>query len=277
MKSRNSSPATAGRDSNTLVTVSEVAEQVGREILESRLEPGAWATALYECDGKRQDALAVYTRLRVRQLTKQRRVRLAKVSNFEARRLAICMGDQATRDSIARTVQEMLGNSPTRGKAKNFAKPRMSLIWMSILFFGTAGTVSSFGRLFSHLLPESVSHPLTLVALLAGVGAVWSAMVLRYYLPKRWIMLGWNSGLVLTCNLLCLCSVFLGTKLIKRAVATGANPLAAEQQQASAPVRTTLNPATSQNAPVRTSIRKSGHPKEPYLVSAAPAKTSGKQ
>ncbi len=59
MKSRNSSPATAGRDSNTLVTVSEVAEQVGREILESRLEPGAWATALYECDGKRQDALAL--------------------------------------------------------------------------------------------------------------------------------------------------------------------------------------------------------------------------
>lgn len=276
MKSRNSSPATAGRDSNTLVTVSEVAEQVGREILESRLEPGAWATALYECDGKRQDALAVYTRLRVRQLTKQRRVRLAKVSNFEARRLAICMGDQATRDSIARTVQEMLGHGGTR-KAKNFAKPRMSLIWMSILFFGTAGTVASFGRLFSHLLPESITSPLTMVALLAGVGVVWSAMVLRYYLPKRWIMLGWNSGLVVTCNLLCLSSVLLGTKLIKKAVASGDSPLAAEQQQAASPVRTTLNPATSQNTPVRTSIRKSADPKEPYLVSATPAKTTGKQ
>ncbi|RYD20463.1 MAG: hypothetical protein EOP88_14970 [Verrucomicrobiaceae bacterium] len=276
MKSRNSSPAPAGRDSNTLVTVSEVAEQVGREILESRLEPGAWATALYECDGKRQDALAVYTRLRVRQLTKQRRVRLAKVSNFEARRLAICMGDQATRDSIARTVQEMLGHGGTR-KAKNFAKPRMSLVWMSILFFGTAGTVASFGRLFSHLLPESITSPLTMVALLAGVGVVWSAMVLRYYLPKRWIMLGWNSGLVVTCNLLCLCSVLLGTKVIKRAVASGESPMATEQRQAAAPVRTSLNPATSQNAPVRTSIRKSGDPKEPYLVSATPAKATGKQ
>lgn len=274
MKSRNSSPATAGRDSNTLVTVSEVAEQVGREILESRLEPGAWATALYECDGKRQDALAVYTRLRVRQLTKQRRVRLAKVSRFESRKLAICMGDQATRDSIARTVQEMLGNT-TRGTSMNFAKPKLSIIWLAILFFGTAGTVSSFGRLFAHLLPESIAHPLTLVALLAGVGAVWSAMVLRYYLPKRWIMLGWNSGLVLTCNVLCLSSVFLGTKVIKNAVATGAAPLAVEQQ-AAAPVRTTLNPATSQNAPVRISIRKSGDPKEPYLVSATPEKSSGK-
>lgn len=276
MKSRNSSPASAGRDSNTLVTVSEVAEQVGREILESRLEPGAWATALYECDGKRQDALAVYTRLRVRQLTKQRRVRLAKVSSFESRKLAICMGDQATRDSIARTVQEMLGHGGPRGKSRNFAKPRMSLIWMGILFFGTAGTVASFGRLFSHLLPDSITSPLTLVSLLAGVGVVWSAMVLRYYLPKRWIMLGWNSGLVLTCNVLCLCSVFLGTKVIKRAVASGASPLAVEQQ-AVVPVRMTPESATSQNRPVRTSIRKSANPKEPYLVSATPEKSSGKQ
>jgi hypothetical protein len=274
MKTRNSTTATAGRESNTLVTVSEVAEQVGREILESRLEPGAWATALYQCDGRRQDALAVYTRLRVRQLTKQRRVRLAKVSSFESRRLAICMGDQATRDSIARTIQEMLGN-PTRGKSINFVKPRISLIWLSILFFGTAGTVSSFGRLFSHLLPQSLAQPLTLIALLAGVGAVWSAMVLRYYLPKRWIMLGWNTGLVLICNVLCISSVLLGTKVIKRAVATGTNPLASEQQ-AVPTVRPTHLPATSQNLPVRTTIRKTAISKEPYLVSASPEKSSAK-
>lgn len=273
MKASNSTSAPAGKDSNTLITVSEVAEQVGREILEARLEPGAWATALYESDGKRQDALAVYTRLRVRQLTKQRRVRLAKVSMFESRRLAICMGDQATRDSISRTIQEMLG-SPARGKSINFVKPRLSLVWLTILFFGTAGTVSSFGRLFSHLLPDSLAHPLTLIALLAGVGAVWSAMVLRYYLPKRWIMLGWNTGLVLTCNVLCLSSVFLGTKVIKRAVSTGASPISI--QQAAAPVRTKLSPATSQNGPVRTTIRKTGGPKDTYLVSAAPVKSPGK-
>ncbi|MES2439140.1 MAG: hypothetical protein V4584_08730 [Verrucomicrobiota bacterium] len=253
MKTRNSTTANAGKDSNTLITVSEVADQVGREILESRLEPGAWATALYECDGKRQDALAVYTRLRVRQLTKQRRVRLAKVSMFESRRLAICMGDQATRDSIARTIQEMLGN-PTRGKSKNFVKPRLSIIWLMVLFFGTAGSVASIGRLFAHRLPESLAHPVILIAMLAGVGAVWSAMVLRYYLPKRWIMLGWNSGLVVTCNVLCLSSLFLGTKVIKRAMASSNQIFPTEQAAPAAPLTSSVKPA-KKNEPVLVKAR----------------------
>ena len=67
MKTEKTTPAQVAKESNTLVTVTEVAEQVGREILESRLEPGAWATALYECGGKRQDALALYARLRAPQ------------------------------------------------------------------------------------------------------------------------------------------------------------------------------------------------------------------
>lgn len=215
MRTRDTTTASVAKDTNPLITVSEVAERVGREILESSLEPGAWATALYECEGRKEDALAVYTRLRVRQLMKQRRVRLAKVGMFESRRLMVCMGDQETRDTIARTIQEMLGN-PTRGKSINFVKPKLSFIWMSVLFFGAAGTASSLGRLFSHLLPDSIRNPLSLVALLVGVGAVWTAVALQHYLPKRWIMLSWNSCLVLTCNVLCLTSLLLGAKVIKR-------------------------------------------------------------
>lgn len=214
MKTRDTT-ASVVKDTNSLITVSEVAERVGREILESSLEPGAWATALYECRGRREDALAVYTRLRVRILMKQRRLRLAKVNMLESRRLMICMGDQEARDAIARTVQEVLGN-PTREKSSNFVKPKLSFIWMSVLFFGSAGTASSLGRLFSHLLPDPIRNPLSLVALLVGVVAVWTALALRHYLPKRWIMLGWNSCLVYTCSILCLTSLLLGVKVIKR-------------------------------------------------------------
>lgn len=251
MNTSTSSPATAGIDSNSLITVSEVAEQVGREILESQLEPGAWATALYQCEGKRQDALALYTQLRVRRLTKQRRVRLAKIRSFESRRIVHCMGDQTTRDSIAETIQAMLGN-PCRDKSMNYLKPRLSIMWLAILFFGIAGTVSSLGRLLATLLPEFLENQVTLVALLAGAGAVCCAVIIRQLLPKRWLMLGWNTGLVLTCNVVCLMSLFLGTKLIKQAIAT--DTVAFSAQPVSSPVKTTIV------KPTRTA--------EPYLVSA---------
>lgn len=240
MNTPNSKPAKAGKESSALVTVTEVAEQVGREILESKLEPGAWATALYESGGKRQEALALYARLRVRKLTKQRRIRLAKVRSFESRRLSKCMGDNETREMIAQTIQDMLLNNRS-GQSKNFMKPRLSIIWLFVLFIGTAGTVASLGRLFLKDIPETLGNPVTLVSLLAGVGAVWAALVLRFFLPKRWVMLGWNTGLVVTCNVVCLSSLFLGTKVIRHAIATGADPAAV--QQSPQPIK------TSQNAP----------------------------
>ncbi len=254
------SPASAGRDSNTLITVSEVAEQVGREILESQMEPGAWATALYESEGRREDALALYTRLRIRRLSKQRRVRLAKVRSFESRRLLNCMGDQATRESLAKTIQEMLGNAKSRGKPMNFMKPRLSIVWLAVLYFGTAGTVASLGRLFGSFLPDILSHTPVLVAMLAGVGSVWSAVVIRQFLPKRWIMLGWNTGLVLTCNVVCLSSLLLGTKVIREACTS---------EMAIAPSRTA-------QAPARTVLVKPREMKEPYLVSTATTKHQNK-
>jgi hypothetical protein len=259
MNSETSKPAKAGKDSSTLVTVTEVAEQVGREILDSRLEPGAWATALYECGGRRQEALAMYARLRVRKLTKQRRIRLAKVKSFESRRLAHCMGDQATRELLAKTIQEML-NSSRRGQSQNFLKPRISVLWLFILFVGTAGTVASLGRLYSSYLPENMANPVTMLAMLAGVASVWGALVLRLFLPKRWIMLGWNTGLVVTCNVLCLSSLFLGTKVIKRAIATGTVVFPVHQVSATpAPTPTVKKPVEKE---------------KPYLVSTGSKKRS---
>ena len=156
------------------------------------------------------------------------------------------MGDKATRDLLAKTIQEML-DSPKRGATLNFVKPKLSLVWLFVLFIGTAGSAASLGRLFIHHLPDSFGHPVTLVALLAGVGSVWGALVLRYFLPKRWIMLCWNSGLVVTCNIVCLSSLFLGTKVIKRAVA--ADAVVFPLQQAAAPLRSASSkPAATMNS-----------------------------
>lgn len=241
-----------GSESSTLITVTEVAEQVGREILESRLEPGAWATALYECGGKRQDALAMYARLRVRKLTKQRRIRLAKVRSFESRRLNKCMGDQATRELLAKTIQEML-DSPKRGSALNFMKPKLSVLWLMVLFIGAAGTTASLARLHDEKLAGLIPQPMSLVALLAGVAAVAGAVVLRYFLPKRWVMLGWNSGLVVACNVVCLSSLFFGTKVIRRAIAAD-TVVFPTHQTAPAPVKVVVtkpSPAYLVSAPIR--------------------------
>lgn len=253
MNSATSKPAPAGNDSNTLITVTEVAEQVGREILESQLEPGAWATALYESGGKRQEALALYARLRVRALTKHRRVRLEKVKSFESRRLVHCMGDKATRELLAKTIQDMLQSS-RRGRSLNFMKPKLSFLWLFILFVGSAGTVASFGRLFSVHLPELLIHSLTPVALFAGVGSVSAALLLRYCLPKRWIMLGWNTGLIAVCNLVCLSSLFLGTKVIKHAVAAG-NADFPMQQVSASPAKATPAKPTGMANPYMVSTR----------------------
>lgn len=235
MNKDNATPANPGKDPRVLAAAREVAEQVGREILESRLEPGAWATALAESKGRKQEALAAYTRIRVRQLTKIHRMQKVKNRSFESRRIAKCMGDNETREAIARTIQDMLHNSRSDGSTKNYFKPKVSFLWLMLLFIGTAGSVASLCRMLVPRFPEHFNHPPVLIAALAGVATVWGALVLRYFLPKRWVALGWNTGIVVACNLVCLCSLFLGTKLIKQAVARGTSVVPA--QEAARPVK----------------------------------------
>lgn len=253
MNPENSSSANSGKDPRVLAAAREVAEIVGREILESRLDPGAWATALAEGRGKKPEALAAYTRIRIHQLTQLHRMQKVKNRSFESRRLAKCMGDQETRESIARTIQEILHNRGRYGSlSQNYMKPRLSVLWLTLLFIGSAGTVASLSRLFVSRYPEFFNHPPVLLATLVGVATVWGALVLRYFLPKRWIIIGWNSGLIIACNLLCLCSLFLGTKLIKRNIASGA---------VAAPIHQTGKPA-----PKTAAAPKKSDPK-PYLAS----------
>ena len=195
----------------------EVAELVGKEILESRLEPGAWALALSECRGEHEEALSAYARIRMRRLKPKRKVQHAKRDCLEQRRMASCLGVDAPTLTSRRSIQDLL-QSPNRGKELNFLNPKLSLTWLSILMLGCAGMVATFGRLMADVLPDSVNRGLPMVSIAAALLALAVVLVLRKVLPKPWIMEGWNTGMIATCNLVCLASLFFGAKLVKRSV-----------------------------------------------------------
>ena len=186
----------------------DVAKQVGREILENRLDPGTWAQALSSSGGERQEALAAYARIRIQQVTTRRRLRNSKVKSFEFRRVTKCFG--------VKTVHDLLQRS-NPGKQLNFLKPRLSLFSLMTLGIGAAGCVAAAGRLLEPSLPEKLTALLPVVALVCGLAAVTAVISLRFILPKRWIMLGWNAGMQFACMVACFASLLFGVKLIAHA------------------------------------------------------------
>lgn len=186
----------------------EVTTQVGQEILENRLDPGTWATALSSSQGKRQEALATYARLRIQQVSTHRRIQYKKTKSFESRRLLQCFG--------VKTVQDLLDRS-NPSKQLNYLKPKLSVVSLAVLWIGSAGGVGALGRLFSDDLPAALAPVLPLVAVFAGLVVVSTVLMLRFNLPKRWIMLGWNTGLTCACTMACFSSLLGGVSLIAQA------------------------------------------------------------
>ncbi|MES2659933.1 MAG: hypothetical protein V4689_15035 [Verrucomicrobiota bacterium] len=186
----------------------EVARLVGQEILEKRLDPATWATALSASGGEHQEALAAYARIRIQQVGSRRRLRQSKVKSFEFRRVTQCFGVKTVQDLLQRT---------NPGKQLNFLKPRLSVISLMTLGIGSAGCVAAAGRLLDRFLPDMLSAAVPLLAVLCGLATVTAAVSLRFLLPKRWVMLGWNSGLQLACMAACFASLLFGVKLIAHA------------------------------------------------------------
>jgi hypothetical protein len=185
----------------------EIAERVGQEILRDQLEPGAWATALAASGGEKQDALAVYARIRIRKLATERRTRQAKSRSFEARRLTTCLG--------IKTVQDLLDRS-NRGGRLNFLRPKLSVTWLLILMIGCTGSVACLARLLEPFMPDRFEKPALFSAPLLGIAAVGIALLSRALLPKNWVMQGWNTGLALVGSMACFGSLYLGAKLVAR-------------------------------------------------------------
>jgi hypothetical protein len=185
----------------------EIAERVGQEILRDQLEPGAWATALAASGGERQDALAVYARIRIRKLATERRTRQAKSRSFEARRLTTCLG--------IKTVQDLLDRS-NRGGRLNLLRPKLSVTWLLILMIGSTGSIACLVRLLEPFMPDRFEKLALLAAPVLGIVAVGIALLSRALLPKNWVMQGWNTGLALAGSMACFGSLYLGAKLVAR-------------------------------------------------------------
>ncbi|MCW1914485.1 hypothetical protein OJ996_12930 [Luteolibacter sp. GHJ8] len=185
----------------------EIAERVGQEILRDQLEPGAWATALAASGGKKQDALAVYARIRIRKLANERRTRQAKSRSFEARRLNTCLG--------IKTVQDLLDRS-NRGGRLNLIRPKLSVIWLLILMLGCTGSMACLARLLEPFMADRFEKPALFAAPFAGIAAVGFALLARALMPKNWVMHGWNTGLSFVGAMACFGSLYLGAKLVAR-------------------------------------------------------------
>jgi hypothetical protein len=206
----------------------EVARQVGLEILEGRYEPAAWASALAESGGRHQQAVAAYARIRMRRLEPFSQRRHAKTESLEARRLRNCLGAPA-KPSVAMSVRELLrGRKPLQ--TLNLFKPRLSRLWLTILLLGTAGTVAGLGRLASQMMPDHVSSSLPVICLMSAVITCGVAMLLWNLLPKRWILIGWNTCMIAACNILCLGSLALGAKVISKTVRSGGVTVSYQQR-----------------------------------------------
>jgi len=217
--------------------LSKLAEQVGREILESRLEPGAWARALYQCNGKRHEALQLYTRIRLHELSLVHKDHQAKSHSFESRRVNKCMGDWKVRQTFLRDLNSITSFpescpvaagerkspsqallTPRNGPPLNFLKATMPTIWLWILFLGTASTLALLARLAAPGFTGVLAHLLTVLSLLAAAVTVWAALGVRQILSREWIIMGWKPLLVVSCNVVCISSLFLSAKVIRKSV-----------------------------------------------------------
>ena len=62
-------------------------KRIGEEVLSAELDPAAWAQALAECRGTRDDALALYARIRSEDIKRTESERKGKVVELETRRM----------------------------------------------------------------------------------------------------------------------------------------------------------------------------------------------
>ncbi len=179
----------------------ELAELVGLEILRNELDPAAWSRALAATDGVRQDALAEYTRIRIRQLSADRP---ARASVFAGRHLK--------RRSV-RSVQDILERS-NRGDRLNLPKPKLSLAALVILMLGITASTVCLVKWFEPFVPVQLRTWLPLWGPLAGVSAVLGALLARSLLPKFTVRHDWNTWVAIVGVTACSASLYLGSKLV---------------------------------------------------------------
>jgi hypothetical protein len=80
---------------------------------------------------------------------------------------------------------------------------------------------------------------------------VGGVLMLRALLPKRWVMLGWNTGFTTLCSLACFASLCFGAKLISRTSPEVIQKITSGPTAISAPVPVPAAPSSPAPAPAR--------------------------
>lgn len=185
----------------------EITKRVGSEVLKRDFEPSTWAQALAMVSGRRDEALAAYSRLRIAQLMSQRERVQRKAESMEFRRLNACLG--------VKTVKELL-QGMSRVGALNLPRPRVPVLWLALLTIGFAGCLTAFVRLADLELPGTISPWLPAAALACGLAVVAVVLLVSRFLSPQLLSWLWGEGVVGACGLICLCSLLLGTRLVMK-------------------------------------------------------------
>ena len=189
-------------------SLEEISARVGEEVINGRFEPGTWARALASVKGNREDAVAVYAKRRILDLTKERTTAAAKHESLEKRRLRACYG--------VKTVQDILKGMGGSSKAMNLPRPRLPMMGVLLLMLGTTGSFAALTKLSIITVPAGLHHWIPLIALGVGFSTAVATKMLGLVLPPftlRWV---WGHGLIAACAATCIASMLLGAKLMSR-------------------------------------------------------------
>lgn len=145
---------------------SDIYREVGREVLEERLEPVAWARALGESKGSREDALSNYVRYRTKGLRRERDRALNRESVMAQRMVG------NFRDFNSEPISYHAPYTEERGVMK-FVE---AFFWHTIAVVGTVGCLLAVGLVWPKLgvyLTWRMALGLTLFMQAIPIAAWW--------------------------------------------------------------------------------------------------------
>lgn len=183
----------------------EISRRVGEEVLKRDFEPGIWAQALASVSGRRDEALAAYSRLRIAQLVERRKRANERAEAMEFRRLNKCLG--------VRTVRELL-NGMSRVGAVNLPRPKLPFLWLLLMVVGIAGCLAALVRLFGGDLSVMLAERLPFASIGVAIVLVAGFTLVSRFLSTSTLSWLWGDGVMAACGLVCIGSFLMGAKLL---------------------------------------------------------------
>jgi hypothetical protein len=156
-----------GRETESGAGSPQLLRQVGMEVLREQLDPAAWAQALVESQGSRDDAISHYARFRLESLAEEAGERSGKKKNLEVRRR------KSFRDY--RSVPHLPPGELAERSAVSFVD---ALFWHLVAMVGMMGCAMAAGLLWP-ALQSSLS---------------WLALVLAVVVMQLIPAAGWWAG-----------------------------------------------------------------------------------